>query len=81
MRIETDSLGELAVPADALYGIHTARALANFPLSGAPCAPGLIRGMALVKLACARTNAELGLLDAEVAQAISQACEELAAGQ
>lgn len=80
-RIETDSLGDFAVPADALYGIHTARALENFPLTGTPCAPGLIRGMALVKLACAETNARLGFLDAEVAGAIGEACRELAAGE
>ena len=80
MRIESDSLGEFQVPTHALYGIHTARALANFPLSGQPCAPGLIRGMVLVKLACARTNAELGFLDAAVSNAIGQACGELAGG-
>lgn len=80
-RTETDSLGSLAVLAEALYGIHTARALANFPLTGQPCAPGLIRGVALVKLACARTNAALGYLDHDLAQAISQAATELAEGQ
>ncbi len=80
-RTETDSLGSLTVPADALYGIHTVRALANFPLSGQPCHSGLIRGMAQVKLACARTNAALGDLDAGLARAIGQACEELAEGR
>ena len=58
-RTETDSLGSLTVPADALYGIHTVRALANFPLSGQPCHSGLIRGMAQVKLACARQRRAL----------------------
>jgi aspartate ammonia-lyase len=81
MRIETDSLGELHVPEDALYGIHTVRALANFPLTGTPCAPGLVRGMALVKLACARTNADLGYIDSAVASAIGLASDELASGQ
>ena len=80
-RVERDSLGELALPADALYGIHTARALMNFPLSGQPCAPALIRALALVKLACARTNASLGYLAADIAPAIDQACSELAEGQ
>ena len=80
-RTETDSLGSLDLPADALYGIHTARALVNFPLTGQPCASGLIRGVAQVKQACARTNAALGYLDAGLAQAIGQACEELAEGQ
>lgn len=80
MRSESDSLGRYSVPRDALYGIHTARALENFPLTGSPCAPGLIRGMALVKWACARTNAELGYLDAALAGAIGQACGEMAEG-
>ncbi len=77
MRVETDSLGELAVPADALYGIHTTRALVNFPLTGRPCAPSLIRGMAQVKLACTQTNLALGYLDARVGEAIVAACLEL----
>ncbi len=81
MRIESDSLGEFQVPDNALYGIHTARALVNFPLSGQACAPGLIRGMALVKLACAQTNAALGYLQSDLAEAIGQACSELAEGQ
>lgn len=81
MRIESDSLGELHVPKDALYGIHTARALANFPLTGQSCASGLVRGMAWVKLACARTNADLGYLDEDVAQAVCQASGELASGE
>ena len=80
MRTEVDSFGEFAVPADALYGIHTARALANFPLTGQPCAPSLVRGMALVKLACARTNAALGHLDPEIGEAVAAACRELADG-
>ncbi|MDR1710050.1 MAG: aspartate ammonia-lyase [Candidatus Accumulibacter sp.] len=79
-RIETDSLGEFAVPGDALYGIHTARAFGNFPLAGRPCAAGLVRGMALVKLACARTNAALGFLEPEIGEAIADACIELAEG-
>ena len=81
MRTETDSLGAFELPADALYGIHTARALENFPLSGQPCHPGLIRGVAQVKWACARTNAALGSLDAALAHAIIQAASELAEGQ
>ncbi|MDR1854506.1 MAG: aspartate ammonia-lyase [Azoarcus sp.] len=80
-RIETDTLGEFSVPADALYGIHTARALVNFPLSGRPCAPALVRGMALVKLACARTNTALGHLERETGEAIAAACLELAEGR
>lgn len=80
MRTESDSLGAFPVPEEALYGIHTARALANFPLTGMPCATGLVRGIALVKFACARTNADLGYLDAEVAAAIADASLEMAEG-
>ncbi len=65
-RTETDSLGDFAVPADALYGIHTARALVNFSLTVRLCAPSLVRGMALVKLACAQTNTALGYLENDV---------------
>ncbi|MEY6432029.1 aspartate ammonia-lyase [Thioalkalicoccus limnaeus] len=81
MRIERDLLGELAVPADAYYGIHTARALVNFRLLGRPCRPELIRGVAQVKLACARTNAELGFLPTEEAEAMLTACREIVAGK
>ncbi|WP_216725608.1 aspartate ammonia-lyase [Thiorhodococcus drewsii] len=80
MRIESDALGEFPVPADAYYGIHTARALANFDLLGRPCRAELIRAMAQVKLACARTNAELGFLSEAEAGAIQAACREILAG-
>lgn len=79
MRTETDMLGELAVPAGALYGIHTARALANFG-SLPPLAPELIKAYADVKLACVRVNRELGALDARLADALEAACAELAQG-
>ena len=79
-RLEHDLLGELPVPADALYGIHTARALANFRLSGRPVAPALIRALALVKKACTLANRELGCLPAEKADVIGCACDEIAAG-
>ena len=75
MRIESDSLGKLAVSADALYGIHTARALTNFPLTGQACAPDLIRGVALVKLACARTNA-IELQRAEILRHIAELAQQ-----
>jgi aspartate ammonia-lyase len=77
MRTEHDQLGDHAVPARAYYGIHTARAVENFPLLGQPPAPALVRAMATVKLACARTNRDLGLLDPAVADAIIAACREL----
>jgi aspartate ammonia-lyase len=80
MRTESDPLGEHTVPADAYWGIHTARAVANFPLLGQPPSRALVQAMATVKLACARTNLELGFLDAAAADAIVQACRELIAG-
>lgn len=60
LRLETDLLGERALPADALYGIHTARALENFPLSGRRVHPGLIHAYGQVKLAAVQTIANLG---------------------
>jgi aspartate ammonia-lyase len=80
MRTERDSLGERAVPAAAYYGIHTARAIENFPLLGQPSSPALVQAMATVKLACTRTNRDLGLLDEASADAIIRACRELIAG-
>src|SRR3954452_15871674 len=62
-RIERDSMGEMDVPADALYGASTQRAVLNFPISGQPMPPRFLRALALIKLAAAETNAELGLLD------------------
>lgn len=79
-RLERDALGEKAVPAEALWGIHTARALENFSLARRPMHPELTRALAQVKLACARTNADLGYLDRERAEAIARACEEMIAG-
>ena len=80
-RTERDSLGELPIPADALYGIHTARALANFDVAGTPVAEELIAALAQVKLACARANQDLGLLAPEKAEAIAAACREIASGE
>lgn len=79
-RLERDALGEKAIPAKAYWGIHTARALENFSLSGRTPRSELITALAQVKLACARTNAELGHLPASQAQAIIQSCEEVIAG-
>jgi fumarate hydratase class II len=79
-RIERDSMGEMEVPADALYGASTQRAVLNFPISGQPLPRELIRALALVKGAAAQTNAELGLLDRDIADAISTAAEEVARG-
>jgi aspartate ammonia-lyase len=80
-RIERDALGEMALPADAPWGIHTARAAANFPIAGRPVHPELVRAFGAVKLACARTNRAIGAwADAAKADAIEGACREMADG-
>ncbi len=80
-RKERDLLGERDVPANVMWGIHTLRAVENFPLAGRPVAPALIRAYGLVKQACARTNRELGLLPGDKAQAIETAAAEMAEGK
>ena len=79
-RIERDSMGEMAVPADALYGASTQRAVLNFPISGERFPRRFIRALALIKLAAAETNGALGLLDADVADAIAAAAQDVADG-
>jgi fumarate hydratase class II len=81
MRIERDSMGEMSVPDDALYGASTQRAVLNFPISGRPLPPAFIHGLGLVKLACARANGELGRLPAEKGRLIEQAAREIAGGK
>jgi fumarate hydratase class II len=80
-RTERDSMGEMQVPAGALYGASTQRAVLNFPISGTPLPPPLIHAYGLIKKAAAETNAELGLLDADLAAGIAEAAEEIAAGE
>jgi fumarate hydratase class II len=80
-RIERDSMGELNVPRDALWGAQTQRAVQNFPVSGRPLPRAFIRAVALIKAAAARANASLGLLDAAVAEGIVAAADEVAAGR
>ena len=79
-RIEHDTMGEVRVPADALWRAQTQRAVENFPISGRPIESAQIRALALIKGACAQANAELGILPADVADAITQAAHEVAAG-
>ena len=74
-------MGEMDVPADALYGASTQRAVINFPISGQRFPRAFIRALALIKEAAAETNAELGLLDADVAEAIAAAAAEVAEGR
>src|SRR5512136_1160882 len=80
-RIEKDSLGELAVPRDAYYGVQTARAVANFPISGLRPYPAFIWSMAAIKRAAAEVNCDLGLLPADKAGAILQAAGEIMDGR
>ncbi len=81
MRTETDSMGPMEVPDDALYGASTQRALLNFPVSGHPLPEAFVRGLGLVKLACARANEELGRLSPEKSRLIQQAAREIADGR
>lgn len=82
-RIELDLLGEAEVPAEALYGIHTVRALRNFALAGPTLSqrPRLVVALARVKVAAARANARLGVLDPRLADAIVEAGREVAGGR
>jgi aspartate ammonia-lyase len=82
MRVEHDLLGEREVPADAYWGVHTLRALENFPITGTSVGlwPEFIRALALVKHAAAQTNAELGELDEAKSKLIIAACREIAGG-
>ena len=80
-RIERDSMGELEVPAKALYGAQTQRAINNFPVSGTPMPVAFVHAVARIKLAAARSNHQLGLLDAERAQAIEKAAQAVIDGQ
>ena len=69
-RIEHDTMGEVRVPASALYGAQTQRAVENFPVSGVPLPPRFVHALGLVKLAAARVNRDLGLLEPRIADAI-----------
>ena len=80
-RREKDFLGEKDVPEEAYWGIHTQRALENFPLSGLRVNPSLIRALAMVKKACGLANLEIGYLDEKKGKAILEACEEVIEGK
>jgi fumarate hydratase class II len=79
-RVERDSMGEVAVPASAKWGATTQRAVENFPISGQRIDPSVIHALGRIKAAAASVNAELGVLDTDVAAAIAAAAEEVAAG-
>ncbi|ALA58505.1 class II fumarate hydratase [Nitrospira moscoviensis] len=79
-RIERDTMGELAVPAEAYYGVQTARAIENFPISPLRMPRSVIRAMGLIKRAAASVNQSLGLLEKRQADAIKQAATEVVEG-
>jgi fumarate hydratase class II len=80
-RTEHDSMGEVQVPADALWGAQTARAVENFPVSGQPVPSGVVHALARLKAAAARVNADLGVLEAPMARAVAAAADEVARGE
>ena len=79
-RTERDTMGELQVPVDALWGAQTQRAVNNFPISGIPMPAALIRALGLIKSAAASVNHDLGLLDEEISDAIIVAAGKVSAG-
>ena len=81
VRIERDSMGPMEVPAAALYGASTMRAVLNFPISDLRFPRGFIQALGLVKLAAAKTNLALGLLDEKIANAIVEAAQDVADGK
>ncbi len=80
-RVEKDSMGEMSVPASALYGASTQRAVLNFPVSGYRFSRPFIRALGLIKWAAAQANHDLGLLDAHRSALIVQAAEEVIEGK
>lgn len=82
IRTETDSLGSVEIPRDAYWGIHTARALENFPISRRPISvyPDLIDALVIVKQAAARANAEIGVISPDKARVIDEACQSVREG-
>jgi fumarate hydratase class II len=80
-RVERDTMGEVRVPAHALYQAQTQRAVENFPISGRPIDPALIAALGLIKGAAAQANAKLGVLDTQRAEAIVAAARSVAAGE
>ena len=80
-RTETDSMGEIAVPAERYWGAQTQRSLTNFKIGGEKMPPALVQALGIQKLAAARTNQALGALDGKLAEAICQAAQEVADGK
>src|SRR5680860_261740 len=80
-RIDRDSMCEVEVPADALWGAQTARAVENFPISGLTMPLPIIHALARIKAAAARVNAELSVVDPAIAQAVATAADDVARGK
>ena len=80
-RVEKDPLGTLEVPADALYGVQTLRAVQNFPISGMRPLPAFVDATVRIKRAAALTHKETGRLDAKLADAIVKAADEILSGR
>ena len=80
-RIEHDTMGEVRVPANALYGAQTQRAVENFPISGAGLERAQIIALARIKRAAAIVNGEMGVIDQGISDAIASAAEKLIAGE
>jgi fumarate hydratase class II len=81
MRVERDTMGEVAIANGTLWGAQTQRAVENFQISGIRFGRRFIRALGLVKRACAEANMELGLLAPELGEAIVQAAQEVIEGQ
>ena len=79
-RIESDSMGEIEVPADRYWGAQTQRSLQNFKIGGEKMPPAVVKALGIQKLAAARTNMKMGLLDKELGKAICAAAQEVADG-
>ncbi|MBQ6522281.1 MAG: class II fumarate hydratase, partial [Atopobiaceae bacterium] len=80
MRVERDSMGEMLVPAEALWGAQTQRSLENFPIGTETMPAGIIAAFGILKKAAAQANVELGVLDSTAGALIADACDELLAG-
>src|SRR5450432_4918156 len=80
-RLEKDSLGTKEIPANVYYGIQTARAVENYPISGMRAHPTLVRALGMVKEAAAEANRDLGLIEKPIADAIIAAAQEVQQGK
>ena len=80
-RLESDSVGEKQVPIDALYGVQTLRGHDNFQITGLTLHPAMVKALAEIKKACAIANCKAGVLDADKAEAIEKACDEIIEGK